>query len=280
MRASCVDCDAEARRGAYEAREFGRGAAQIMALADAVNHYVDEQKPWVLAKDPAKAARCMRSARWASSCSACSSLYLKPVLPKLHRRGRAIPRPRRRSSGPTAQAAAGARSTPYKHLMTRIDPKQIEACSPPAAKRCKPAAGTRGTARPLVAANGGRNEPTRQRAAEDRRATVQRRSRSTTSRRSTCASRASSTAELGRRRGQAAASSTLDVGEAKHAHRVRRHPVGLRAAGPGRPADGDGREPRAAQDALRPVGRHGARRGTAAARTSSCCRPDGAPHRA
>ena len=37
----------------YEAREYGRAMREIMALADAANRYVDEHKPWVLAKDPA-----------------------------------------------------------------------------------------------------------------------------------------------------------------------------------------------------------------------------------
>ncbi|MEN9867467.1 MAG: methionine--tRNA ligase, partial [Pseudomonadota bacterium] len=42
-------------QAAFEAREFSRAIRQIMALADEVNQYVDQQKPWVLAKDPAQA---------------------------------------------------------------------------------------------------------------------------------------------------------------------------------------------------------------------------------
>ena len=44
---------------------------------------------------------------------------------------------------------------------------------------------------------------------------------------------------------------TLDVGEGRHAHGVRRHQVGLRPGATGGPADADGREPRAAQDEVR-----------------------------
>src|SRR5690606_23652632 len=37
----------------YEAREYGKALRQVMELADGVNAYVDANKPWVLAKDPA-----------------------------------------------------------------------------------------------------------------------------------------------------------------------------------------------------------------------------------
>ena len=39
----------------YEVREFARATRLVMELADAVNEYVDEKKPWELAKDPAQA---------------------------------------------------------------------------------------------------------------------------------------------------------------------------------------------------------------------------------
>src|SRR5437879_12093036 len=36
----------------YEQREFGKALREIMALADAANQFVDEQKPWELSKQP------------------------------------------------------------------------------------------------------------------------------------------------------------------------------------------------------------------------------------
>ncbi|MCP5775871.1 methionine--tRNA ligase, partial [Klebsiella pneumoniae] len=35
---------------AYEAREFSAAIREIMALADKANQYIDEKKPWALAK--------------------------------------------------------------------------------------------------------------------------------------------------------------------------------------------------------------------------------------
>src|SRR6478672_5270247 len=40
----------------FEAREFGRALREIMAIADVANQYVDENKPWLLAKDESKVA--------------------------------------------------------------------------------------------------------------------------------------------------------------------------------------------------------------------------------
>jgi len=40
----------------YEAREFGKATREIMLLADKVNAYVDQNKPWDLAKDVANNA--------------------------------------------------------------------------------------------------------------------------------------------------------------------------------------------------------------------------------
>ena len=62
---------ADAIAADYEAREFGKAIRQVMFLADRVNQYVDEQKPWEIAKEPARTRRCSGSARstWSSSAS-------------------------------------------------------------------------------------------------------------------------------------------------------------------------------------------------------------------
>ncbi|KAK0330908.1 hypothetical protein LTR94_030986, partial [Friedmanniomyces endolithicus] len=42
---------------AFEAREYGRALREIMEIADVINQYVDEHKPWLLAKDETKTAQ-------------------------------------------------------------------------------------------------------------------------------------------------------------------------------------------------------------------------------
>ncbi len=67
----------------YEAREYGRAVREIMALADRANQYIDEHKPWVIAKEEG------REAELQAICSTGINLfrvlvgYLKPILPKL-----------------------------------------------------------------------------------------------------------------------------------------------------------------------------------------------------
>jgi methionyl-tRNA synthetase len=67
----------------YEEREYGKALREVMLLADKVNAYVDQNKPWELAKQEGQEARLH------DACTACIeafrllSLQLKPVLPAL-----------------------------------------------------------------------------------------------------------------------------------------------------------------------------------------------------
>ncbi|MEX3629822.1 MAG: methionine--tRNA ligase [Burkholderia sp.] len=112
----------------YEAREYGRALRQTMELADAVNGYVDTAKPWEQAKDPANAVALHETCSVSLEAFRLLSLALKPVLPKLVEAVEAF-----LGIVPLAWASA---ATPlsstqpinaYQHLMTRVDPKQIEA---------------------------------------------------------------------------------------------------------------------------------------------------------
>ncbi len=65
----------------YEDREYSKAMREIMALADQVNQYIDQHKPWVMAKqagsDPALHTVCSMGI----NCFRLLILYLKPVLP-------------------------------------------------------------------------------------------------------------------------------------------------------------------------------------------------------
>ena len=110
---------------AYEHREFGKASRLIMAYADLINQYFDENKPWELAKS--NQARLQLH----EVCSECIvgfyrlTILLKPILPALAIQAEEflnvsnlkwIDLPKR----PTTVSQ-------YKHLMTRVDPKQITA---------------------------------------------------------------------------------------------------------------------------------------------------------
>ncbi len=108
-----------------EAREFGKAIRLAMEYADRINQHFDAEKPWELAKDPAARERLQQV------CSICIAgfqaltVWLKPILPALAARVEAF-----LGAGPFGWADAGtppARIGRYEHLLTRIDPKQIDA---------------------------------------------------------------------------------------------------------------------------------------------------------
>ena len=112
----------------YEQREFGKALREIMQFADAVNQYVDSERPWDLAKDPARTADLHRCCSTALRAFRDLSLLLAPVMPEMAERVRGF------MNLPAADWAAlatplpeGHRINAYQHLMTRVDPKQLDA---------------------------------------------------------------------------------------------------------------------------------------------------------
>ena len=111
----------------YENREFAEAIRHVMALADKVNEYVDQEKPWVLAKDAAQNDRLHRVCTTNLNLFRLLTLYLKPVLPRLAENAE-----RFLNIAPLAWQDAATVLTdhpinPYQHLAARVDPKATEA---------------------------------------------------------------------------------------------------------------------------------------------------------
>lgn len=112
----------------YEGREYSKALREIMALADTVNQYVDTVKPWELAKQEGQEAALHAACSNALNLFRLLTILLKPVLPALADRVAAF-----LNVAPLAWSdldtllAAGHVIQPYQHLMTRIDPKQVDA---------------------------------------------------------------------------------------------------------------------------------------------------------
>ncbi len=123
----------------FDQREFAKALREVMALADRVNAYVDQHKPWELAKQPDAAAVLH------DVCSTCIeafrllTLYLKPVLPALAAQVEAFLQiaPLQWAD---AQRALGAHAIgAYQHLMQRVDPAKLEALMPVPVEEAPPA---------------------------------------------------------------------------------------------------------------------------------------------
>ena len=67
----------------YEAREFNRAMREIIALADRANQYIDDKKPWVMAKDEALEDEVQAVCSVGINLFRVLATYLKPVLPKM-----------------------------------------------------------------------------------------------------------------------------------------------------------------------------------------------------
>lgn len=67
----------------YESRNLQQAIRHIMELADQVNQYIDQHKPWQIAKDPSQLAEVQAICTTGINAFRLLILYLKPVLPKL-----------------------------------------------------------------------------------------------------------------------------------------------------------------------------------------------------
>jgi len=111
----------------YEAREYGKAVREIMAFVDIANQYVNDQKPWEMAKLEE------RSEELHQVCSMCLNLfrvftlYLKPVLPKLAADvQKFLNLEDSEMAWGEMRPLTGRRINPFQHLMTRIEPRQID----------------------------------------------------------------------------------------------------------------------------------------------------------
>jgi methionyl-tRNA synthetase len=127
---------ADAIAADYDAREFSKAIRQIMFLADRVNQYVDEQKPWEIAKEPGQDAALQWFCTLYLELFRILTVYLKPVLPKVAEEVEAflaLARPLAWDDVGTP-LKPGHTVQPYRHIVSRIDPKQIDQLLEPPAE--------------------------------------------------------------------------------------------------------------------------------------------------
>ncbi len=111
----------------YEARELSRAMREIMGLADRINHDFDAHQPWILAKDPANHEELQDVCSRALQGFRLLSVLLAPVLPALAGRVArelfGLQRDFLWSDADTLPQSVNR----YQHLMTRVDPRQLDA---------------------------------------------------------------------------------------------------------------------------------------------------------
>src|SRR3546814_3686369 len=127
-------------RAAYERNEPATGLRLAMTLADEANRYIDEHKPWVLAKQEGADAQLQAVCTQGLNLFRVLAMALSPVLPAMARGiEEFLDAPLATWSDVDAPLLDHA-IRPYSPLFTRIDPKQIAAMTEASKEDLKPTA--------------------------------------------------------------------------------------------------------------------------------------------
>ena len=119
--------EAEAARANYEAREYGRVLRDAMRIADRINEAFDAAQPWLLAKDPERRAELQTVCSQALQGFQLLTVLMAPVLPVVAARVAHDLFGLDRDFTWSDAWKEPARVLPYKHLITRIEPKLVDA---------------------------------------------------------------------------------------------------------------------------------------------------------
>jgi methionyl-tRNA synthetase len=111
----------------YEQREFGKALREVMALADEANQFVDEQKPWEISKQAGAEKRLQEVCSVAINLFRILTVYMKPVLPNLAAQAeKFLGIPALAWSDALRPLPAGHRIGEYRHLLSRVEEKQLD----------------------------------------------------------------------------------------------------------------------------------------------------------
>ena len=113
--------------GHYEDRNFGQAMRSIMKLADKANQYIDEKKPWQLAKEEGKMQEVHEITSLAINFFRVLMTYLKPVLPEMAEKSEEFLNIESLNWNDIKSPLLSHQITKFKPLMTRIEDEQIEA---------------------------------------------------------------------------------------------------------------------------------------------------------
>ena len=110
----------------YENREYAKALRDIMALADAVNEYVDANKPWELAKQEGQETRLHQVCSELINAFAMLTAYLAPVLPNLAANAARFLNLETITWANTRETLGEHTINQYEHLMQRVEQQQVD----------------------------------------------------------------------------------------------------------------------------------------------------------
>ena len=112
----------------YEAREYGKAMREIMAQTDAVNVFIDENKPWELARVEGQDEQLHRVCSICLEAFRILTVYLSPVLPVVAAQAYAFLNIPAQVWGDIDAPLSSANAiNPYKHMLTRVELTHVSA---------------------------------------------------------------------------------------------------------------------------------------------------------
>lgn len=112
---------------AYEQRNTAKAVRLTMAAADAVNAYIAEQQPWVIAKQDGGDDDLQRVCTTALTAFRDLTVYLKPILPATAAKAEGFLNGGSLSWADVGKPLAGQTIAKFKPLMSRIEPDTVHA---------------------------------------------------------------------------------------------------------------------------------------------------------
>ncbi len=110
----------------YEKREFSKAMRIVMALADKSNRYIDDHKPWVMAKSEDKQLDVQLVCTQGLNLFRSLMIYLSPVIPVVAAGAREFLDEDAWHWQDAGEPLLGTSINPFKPLLTRVDPRQVE----------------------------------------------------------------------------------------------------------------------------------------------------------
>jgi methionyl-tRNA synthetase len=109
----------------YERREFSKAMRRIMALADDANRYIDEKKPWIMAKDKDQLADVQGVCTQGLNLFRSLIIYLTPVIPDVSDDARTFLGEDKWCWGDASTPLLDSTIAKFKPLLTRVEPDQV-----------------------------------------------------------------------------------------------------------------------------------------------------------
>jgi len=110
----------------YTDLEFSQVVRQVMALADRANQYIDEKKPWAVAKDPARKQEVQDICSLGINLFRLLTIYLKPILPQTAKNAEEFLNIQPLTWGARLTPLTNHRINPFQPLLKRLEKKEID----------------------------------------------------------------------------------------------------------------------------------------------------------